>query len=425
MNTDEFKPTVNDSVLTSLEQLQPAPYNPRIISEDAIKGLSKSIDCFGDIAGITWNKRTGHLVTGHQRVNQLRKAGGILRDGCIVLPNGQSFSVRIVDWDDGQEKAANVAANNYKIGGEFTPDLSDIIVDIEQSLDIESFNDLQFKELVDGLDLNAELNPESEVVQDEVPEPPKNPVTKLGDLWTLGDHTIFCGDCSDAQLSEPFELLVTDPPYGVSYASKNEFLNAYDKGDRNQNPIENDSHSPDEMQKLWTEWFSSIRKSAKPGASYYITGPQVGDLLLLFLLSLREAEFPLRHMLIWVKNNHVLGRCDFNYKHEPILFGWVDGAAHRFHGGKELFSVWEIDKPYQSKLHPTMKPVALFAKAISHSSQKGDFIYDPFLGSGTTLIAAEQLGRRCYGAEIEPKYVDVCVERWETLTGGKAKRNVR
>jgi DNA modification methylase len=127
-------------------------------------------------------------------------------------------------------------------------------------------------------------------------------------------------------------------------------------------------------------------------------------------------------MLIWAKNNHVLGRCDFNYKHEPILYGWVEGAGHRFYGGDALFSVWEIDRPSQSKLHPTMKPVELFAKAMGHSSKSGDLVCDPFLGSGTTLIASEQLDRTCYGIEVDPGYCDVIVDRWEQLTGGKAKR---
>jgi DNA modification methylase len=210
-------------------------------------------------------------------------------------------------------------------------------------------------------------------------------------------------------------LMVTDPPYGVSYADKNAFLNAADKGNRIQTQIEGDHQTPAEVDALWRAAFRVWRGFVGKGACYYVTGPQGGDLLLLLLLALRDTGWPLRHMLIWAKNNHVLGRCDYNYKHEPIIYGWVDGG-HKWYGDHDV-SLWEVDKPTKSEFHPTTKPVELFARAVGNSSADGGLVVDPFLGSGTTLIACEQLHRKCRAVEISPGYVAVTLERWHQMTG--------
>jgi DNA modification methylase len=256
-----------------------------------------------------------------------------------------------------------------------------------------------------------------------VPELQEKWNVQPGDLWVMrthgGEHRLICGDCTDetvvAQVmggtEEQYDLLLTDPPYGVSYADKNEFLNAIDRGNRIQTPIEGDHRSADEMSVFWKQAFGIARGFARPGACYYTTGPQGGDLLLLLLLALRESGFPLRHTLIWAENNHVLGRSDYNYKHEPILYGWVDGAGHRFYGAAGETSLWEIPKPQKSDLHPTTKPVGLFERAIRNSTAKGEIVYDPFLGSGTTLVACERLGRQGIGIELHPPYVAVCLQR--------------
>ena len=167
------------------------------------------------------------------------------------------------------------------------------------------------------------------------------------------------------------------------------------------------------MAVFWGAAFTAIRPALRPGAAYYVTGPQGGDLLWHLLSALRESGFPLRHMLVWAKNNHVLGRCDYQYKHEPILYGWVEGAAHAFYGEPGETSVWEIPRPQRSDLHPTMKPVELIARAIANSSQPGELVLDPFAGSGSTLIAADQLERRCFCIEIDPGYCDVIRQRYD------------
>jgi site-specific DNA-methyltransferase (adenine-specific) len=214
-------------------------------------------------------------------------------------------------------------------------------------------------------------------------------------------------------------LVVTDPPYGVSYAEKNAFLNAFDEGNRVQTPIQNDHLDKESVQKLWNDSFTQMGASMRPGACVYCFMPQGGDQMMMMMMMTGAGIEP-RHELIWLKNNHVLGRTDYAYKHEPIMYAWKSGG-HRFYGDFQT-SVLEFDRPNSSKLHPTMKPVELIARLVQNSSVVGDVLYDPFLGSGTTLIAAEQLGRKCYGMEISPAYCDVIVKRWENLTGKKAVR---
>ncbi|MFI5399234.1 MAG: DNA modification methylase [Candidatus Binatia bacterium] len=245
---------------------------------------------------------------------------------------------------------------------------------------------------------------------------------ETGQLWRLGDSCLLCGnstkpeDVARLMEGEKYTLLITDPPYGVSYAAKNAFLNAVGRGNRIQKEIEGDHRTPEEMSAFWLAAFSTIREAAAPGAAYYVTGPQGGDLLLRLLLALRDSGFPLRHMLIWSKNNHVLGRCDYHYKHEPIVYGWVEGG-HKFYGSHSEFSVWEIDKPQKSDLHPTTKPTELYLRALMNSSAPGDIVADFFGGSGTMIIAAEQAQRSARVMELDAGYAAVTLQRYLDATG--------
>jgi site-specific DNA-methyltransferase (adenine-specific) len=236
--------------------------------------------------------------------------------------------------------------------------------------------------------------------------------------------------CSDSTKIEDVEKLMngekadmvfTDPPYGVNYAKKNEFLNTISPANRIQKDIENDTMSLDETSDFICQCFVNLRLSLAEKSSYYITAPQGGDLLLMMMKTMQKADIPLRHMLIWVKNNHVLGRTDYNYKHEPILFGWVN--THNFYGkGEFKFSTWEIDKPLKNDLHPTMKPVALIVNACLNSTLEGDKVLDLFGGSGSTLIACEQTNRKCYIMELDERYATIILDRWEKLTGKKGEK---
>jgi DNA modification methylase len=231
----------------------------------------------------------------------------------------------------------------------------------------------------------------------------------------------MCGDSTvDTEVKrllagEKIDMVFTDPPYGVSYADKNEMLNAYDKGNSIQKAIAEDHLSEKEIQAFWKKSFTVIRDNLADENSYYITGPQIQGMMMMMMM-MQESGLPYRHVIIWVKNVHVLGRCDYHYRHEPIFFGWT--KRHRFYGGgKFQTSVWEVDKPHKNDLHPTMKPVALPECAILNSSAKDAVVFDGFLGSGSTLIAAEKTGRVCYGMEIDPKYCDVIIRRYAEYTG--------
>ena len=204
-------------------------------------------------------------------------------------------------------------------------------------------------------------------------------------------------------------MVFLDPPYGVSYASKNEYLNAISPGNRIQTPIENDHMNLDDTSDFILRLFKQVKRVLGKRSTYYITAPQGGDLMMMMMM-MREAGIPLRHCLIWAKNNHVLGRCDYMYKHEPILYGWVD--VHDFYGeGSQKFSVWNFDKPLKNDIHPTMKPVKLVGNALLNSTITGNIVTDLCLGSGTTMVAAHQLHRRCFGMEISPKYCQVILDR--------------
>ena len=293
----------------------------------------------------------------------------------------------------------------------------------------KDFSIEEIKELgVQEVEISAESP--TTITEDEVPDADKVETrVKKGDIWQLGEHRLMCGDSTvitDVEKlmnGEKADMVFTDPPYGVSYAEKNAFLNSVGTGHRLTNAIENDSKKPTEMYDFWVEAFKNIYAFTTDKVSYYITAPQGGDLLLLLLQAVRDCGFALKHQLIWNKNNHVLGRCDYNYKHEPIIYGWKIDGTHNFYGkGKMKTSVWDFPKPHQSKLHPTMKPIELIGEALLNSSKQDDIVIDLFGGSGSTLIACEQLKRKCRMMELDEHYCDVIIKRWENLTGKQAQR---
>jgi len=249
-----------------------------------------------------------------------------------------------------------------------------------------------------------------------VPEVPEEPKSKLGEIYQLGRHKIMCGDCTKdihKLLGETkIDQLVTDPPYGVNYSAKNEFLNKIDKGSRIQKNIQNDNI--EDYRNFFTGFLSVIPFSDYNTCYIFMAGLHLHELR----MAIEDSGITCGDYLVWVKNNHVLGRKDYNPKHEFIVYGWK--GRHKFYGKENLTTVFEYDKPLVNDLHPTMKPVEILVKIINDGSSKNAYIYDPFLGSGSTLIACEQTGRTCYGMEIDPAYIDVIIQRWENYTEEKA-----
>jgi site-specific DNA-methyltransferase (adenine-specific) len=351
-------------------------------------------------------------------------------DGIVRAGNGTLMAAKALGWPEVtivRTSLKGAEATAYAIADNRTAELAewddDALAQTLAALQIED-EELAKATGFDDADIDAMLAPD-EVTEDEVPEPPVDPITKSGDLWILGEHRLLCGDSTKAtdvamlMQNQLCKLVVTDPPYGVSYADKNAFLNAFDKGNRVQTPIENDHLDKADAHKLWKDAFTHMGASMDAGACVYCFMPQGGDQMMMMMM-MQGAGIEPRHELIWLKNNHVLGRTDYAYKHEPIMYAWKKGG-HKFYGEFQT-SILEFARPSSSKLHPTMKPVELICKLIENSSRQGEILYEPFCGSGTTLIAAEQLGRKCYGMEISPAYCDVIVKRWETLTGKKATR---
>ena len=392
-------------------KLIPYARNPRTHSDEQVGQIAASIKEFGWLVPAVVDAENV-LIAGHGRILAAQKLGldkVPTVDGSHLTP--------------AQVQAFRIAENKLALNAGWDEELLKIelgdLMENDYGIDFTGFSPDEIAALL-GDPLAGNTDP------DDTPEPLPDPVSETGDVWILGPHRVMCGDATsddDADrlmAREKAAMIFADPPYGVSYAAKNEFLNAIGRGNRIQTPIEKDHESPEEMADFWEAAFTTTYASMADGASYYVTGPQVGGLLLLLLQSLRASGLDLRHMLIWAKNNHVLGRADYNYKHEPIIYGWKGGASHEFYGSPSETSLWEINKPHKSDLHPTMKPVELVERALNNSSKVGDSILDPFGGSGTTLIACERLSRVCRMMEIDPRYCDVIVRRWQEFTGKQA-----
>ena len=339
-------------------------------------------------------------------------------DGVVIAGNGTLMAARALGWQTIKAVRTNLAgseATAFAIADNRTAELAEwddaalqqqlaaIAIDDEELLAATGFDE---KELAKLAAANA-----PEVAEDEVPETPADPITQPGDLWLLGKHRLLCGDSTKAEDVERLmdgataNLMVTDPPYGVDYAGGQ--VNAT-KRERLQNDDD-------------TEVFGKalcLAMTAVPSGSWYVW--HAGKYAEPVYAAIRDCGYEVRALIVWNKLKAHYGAPSAHYcqKHEPCLYA-VNGSAG-FIGASNEVTVWDIDQPSRNEYHPTQKPMECMARAIRNHD--APLVYDPFLGSGTTLIAAEQLGRTCYGMEISPAYCDVIVKRWETLTGQKATR---
>ena len=246
--------------------------------------------------------------------------------------------------------------------------------------------------------------------------------TKPGDLWLLGDHRVLCGDSTDTAAVErlqggtPASMAFTDPPYNVAYGDHG----GQQKGAKRRR-IANDAMPPEQWEEFCRGWAEQLLANVD-GAVYACMStkewPTVSRVL-------EEAGAHWSDTIVWAKDRFTLGRSDYQRQYEPIWYGWREGVKHHWCGDRDQGDVWQIPRPAESPLHPTMKPLELVERAIENSSQSGDSVLDLFLGSGSTLIASERTGRVCRGMELDPRYVDVAVARWESFTGQKAKKETR
>ena len=390
-----------------IEQIPTAdliPYarNSRTHSDEQVAQIAASIREFGFCNPVLIDAENT-IIAGHGRV----LAAGRMKLETVPC-------LRLTHLTDAQRRAYVIADNRIALSSGWDSELlanelSDLHAD-DFDMALLGFDADELSEL-----MGFELEPESaEIVEDEVPDPPADPITKPGDLWILGEHRLLCGDSTKAadvgrlMAGAKADLWLTDPPYNI----------AYDGGSKLREVIENDSMSSEEFR----EWLRSVFMIAfgvmKPGASFYIWHADSEGYN--FRGAVIDSKQKTRQSLVWVKNNSTFGRQDYHWQHEPCLYGWKDGAAHGWYTDRKQTTILSFDRPSRSDEHPTMKPVALIAYQVGNSTAPQGLVYDSFLGSGTTLIAAEQLGRKCYGMEISPAYCDVIVARWEKLTGKKA-----
>ena len=376
------------------------PGNPRRINNKQMERLVKSLQEFPDMMNIREIVVDEDMVVlgGNMRLLALKK---IVAEECIA---------KVVTGLTPEQKREFIVKDNGS-WGEWDFDA------LANEWDDLPLVDWGVSLPEDWLKTNPGEPVDAEVDLDKAAELNKKWQVKTGDLFQIADHRLLCGDSTKKEDvervmgGEKADMVFTDPPYGVAYADKNKYLNAISRGNCIQTKIEGD-HSTVEVlaDNIIYPAFCRVKEILADRSSYYITAPQGGDLLMMMMMMMQKAGLILRHMIIWVKNNHVLGRTDYNYKHEPILFGWVN--VHDFYGlGKYKFSTWEIDKPLKSDLHPTMKPVELVINAILNSCPDAGIMADLFGGSGTSMVASENTKRKCRMLEMTPDYCAVILQR--------------
>lgn len=384
-------------------KLIPATYNPRkdLKPEDAeYQKIKRSILEFGFVSPLVINKDMT-VIGGHQRLKVLKELG-FEEVECII-----------VDLDKAKEKALNVALN--KISGEWDTEKLEVLLEELKTEDFDvsltGFDSDEVDDILKDLSGSKEDNFDVEEALQEIEEP----LTKQGDIWILGRHKLMCGDSTQKEdvlrlmNNQDADMILTDPPYNVDYEGKTQ----------DALKIVNDSMQDTEFYKFLETSFKNMFESIKDGGSIYVFHADTEGLN--FRNAFKKSGFKLAQCLVWVKNTFVMGRQDYQWRHEPILYGWKEGVAHYFIDNRSQSTVLEFDKPTRNAEHPTMKPIDLLVYLIKNSSKENNIILDLFGGSGSTLISAEQTKRICYMMELDPKYCDVIVKRWETLTNEKAK----
>lgn len=386
--------------IKQVESLIPYARNSRTHSDEQVSQIAASIKEFGFTNPVLIDE-DGGIIAGHGRVMAARKLG--LVDVPVITMAGltkfQKMAYIIADnkialnagWDDEmlrvELETLNEASFDLSVLG-FSDDELGLFLDDGMGIDASGLTD-----------------------DDQVPEPPIEPTSKRGDVWLLGKHRVMCGDSTSLDdvsvlmAGGTADLLITDPPYNV----------AYEGGTADALTIMNDNMSNGEFRQFLRDVYASADSVMRPGAAFYIWHADSEGLN--FRGAAADVGWQIRQCLIWNKNALVLGRQDYHWKHEPCLYGWKDGAAHYWGSDRSQTTVLDFNKPNRNGEHPTMKPVELFQYQIENSSKQGGVTLDLFGGSGTTVIACEKSGRDARVMELDPKYCDVIIKRWQDFTG--------
>lgn len=367
--------------------------------EAALRQLLAEVGCAG---AALYNERTKRLIDGHLRRRVLRK--------------GEKIPVLVGSWSEEQELKILLALDPIaSMAGADKAALDQLLASVHfenSALDplLQQLSEIPYQ------NVPAELQDPPDYL-DRADELQMKWKTAARQLWQAGPHRLVSGDSTDPRtiaflwrgVAQRFRMIWSDPPWGVAYGEKTRWM-ARHGAQRERTPIKNDALKPTQIRKLFADALQTSAIHAEPGASIYAAVPS-GSLLPHFIAALEDGGFSFKDTLIWVKNAMVLGRSDYHHRHEAVLYGWRDGAAHYFAPDRKQDTIFEIDRPPASPEHPTTKPVELVARMIRNSSKNGDLIFDPFCGGGTTVIAGAQLGRVVFSVELDPRYLAVELER--------------
>ena len=419
---DNFLPKMADHIeMKSVEELIPYSKNARTHSDNQVAQIANSIIEFGFTNPVLIDGSKG-IIAGHGRLMAAKKL------------NLSQVPVVILDHLSEAQKRAYIIADNKlaENAGWDEEILANELHDLKEEnfdLDLIGFEDQELEKLFANLYEDGEQKEE-----ENIPDTEENPISKSGDIWILGDHKLICGDSCKIETyqllleNELADMTFTDPPYNVDYGNtmkdnligkKNSKTGKEYKNASGQRTILNDNLGND-FPKFLFDCCSNILELTKGACYICMSSSELHNLQKAFI----DAGGKWSTFIVWAKNHFTLGRSDYQRQYEPILYGWKEKNDHYWCGDRNQSDVWYFNKPNKSDLHPTMKPVELCKKAILNSSKTDDIILDPFGGSGSTLIAAEQVKRRCRMIELDQKYVDVIIKRWQNLTGKKAINSI-
>lgn len=398
MTTKSHKTNPADKVEQwPIEKLVPYAKNSRTHSEEQVAQIAASIREWGFTTAVLVDE-SGSIIAGHGRVMAARKLG--MASLPVMVAAG---------WTDAQKRAYVIADNKLALNAGWDNELLALelgeLGDAGFDLELTGFTDEEIKAMMPVEVTEGLTDP------DDAPAVQENSITVLGDVWVMGKHRLLCGDSTSVDdltkltCGQLVDMWLTDPPYNVAYEGKT----------KDSLKIKNDEMGDDQFRQFLRDAYTTADMVMKPGAVFYIWHADSEGYN--FRGAARDAGWTVRQCLIWKKSSMVMGRQDYHWKHEPCLYGWKDGAGHLWAADRKQTTILEFDKPSRNGEHPTMKPVALFEYQMLNNTKGGDLVLDSFGGSGTTLIAAEKNGRTAMLMDLDPRYCDVIVKRWQEFTG--------
>jgi DNA modification methylase len=380
-----------------IEKLVPYARNARTHADEQVSQIAASIKEWGWTTPVLVDE-TGGIIAGHGRTLAAQRLK--MTDVPVMVAKG---------WSDAKKRAYVIADNKLALNAGWDNEMLALELGELQGMDFD-LNLTGFSAEEIAALIPVEIGP-GLTDEDEAPEAQPNPTTVLGDVWLLGKHRLLCGDSTSvddlAKLCQDqlVDMWLTDPPYNV----------AYEGATKEKLTIKNDSMADDQFRQFLRDSYTAADTVMKPGAVFYIWHSDSEGYN--FRGAAKDSGWTIRQCLIWKKSSLVMGRQDYHWKHEPCLYGWKDGAGHLWATDRKQSTILEFDRPSRNDVHPTMKPVALFEYLLLNNTKGGDIVLDSFGGSGTTIIAAEKNGRYGYLMELDPKYCDVIVKRWQNYTG--------